>query len=56
MQLYLFNLFNNEMLSFHTSFLLSQAADESLLMNLIENAYSVIIAASLISQNTASAV
>jgi len=47
MQLYLFNLFNNEMLSFHTLSLLSQAADESLLTDLIENAYSIIIAASL---------
>jgi len=39
------------MLPFCTS--LSQAIDESLLMNLIENAHSVTIAASLTSQNTA---
>jgi len=56
MQLYLLNLSNNEILSFHTLSSLSQAADEPLLTDLIENAYSVIIAASLISQNTASAV
>jgi len=49
--LYLLNLFNNEMLSFHISFLLSQAADESLLTDLIENAYLMIITASLTSQN-----
>jgi len=40
-QLYLLNLSDNEMLPFCT--LLSQAADKPLLMNLIENACSVII-------------
>jgi len=52
MQVYLFNLFNNEMLSFCILSLLSQAADKSLLMNLIENACLMTVAASLISQNT----
>jgi len=47
--LYLLNLFDDEMLPFCTS--LSQVTDESLLMNLIENAYSVIITASLTLQN-----
>jgi len=47
MQLYLFNLSNDEMLSFCIS--LSQATDKLLLMNLIENAYLMTVAASLIS-------
>jgi len=51
-QLYLFNLFNNEILSFYISFSLSQAADKSLLTDLIENAYLMIITAMLTSQNT----
>ncbi len=54
MQLYLLNLSDDEMSSFCT--LLSQAADEPLLMNLIENACLIIVAASLTSQNTVSAV
>jgi len=49
MQLYLLNLFNDKISSFYTSSLLSQAADKSLLTNLIENACSVIITASLAS-------
>jgi len=44
------------MLSFCTLFSLSQAADKSLLSDLIENAHSIIIAVSLILQNTVSAV
>jgi len=51
-QLYLLNLFNDKMSSFYT--LLSQAADKPLLMNLIENAYSVTVAMLLTSQNTVS--
>ncbi len=51
MQLYLFNLFNDKMLSFCTLSSLSQAADKSLLMNLIENAYLIIIIMLLTSQN-----
>jgi len=50
MQLYLFNLFNDEMPPFCT--LLPQAAGEPLLINLIENAHLMIITASLNSQNT----
>ncbi len=51
-QLYLLNLFNDKMSSFYT--LLSQAADEPLLMNLIENACLVTVAMPLTSQNTVS--
>ncbi len=51
MQLYLLNLSNDEMLSFYILSSLSQAADKSLLTNLIENACSVIITALLTSQN-----
>jgi len=51
MQLYLFNLFNNEISSFYTLNSLSQAVDESLLMNLIKNAHLMTVAASLTSQN-----
>jgi len=50
-QLYLFNFSNNEMSPFHTSSLLPQATDKLLLTDLIENACSVTVAASLISQN-----
>ena len=39
------------MSSFHISFLLSQATDKSLLTDLIENAYLMIINALLTSQN-----
>jgi len=53
MQLYLLNLFNDEMSSFYT--LLPQATDEPLLMNLIENACSITVTASLTSQNIISA-
>jgi len=49
MQLYLLNLSDNEMLSFHT--LLSQATDKSLLTDLIENSCLMIVTASLTSQN-----
>jgi len=48
-QLYLFNLFNNEILSFHISALLSQAVDESLLINLIKNACLMTVAVLLTS-------
>jgi len=51
MQLYLFNLFNDEMLSFYTSFSLSQVTDKSLLTDLIENAHLMIITTSLTLQN-----
>jgi len=47
--LYLLNFSDNEILSFCTSFLLSQAADKSLLTDLIENAYLMTVAASLTS-------
>ncbi len=40
------------MLSFYISFSLSQAANKSLLTDLIENAYLMIITALLTSQNT----
>ncbi len=49
MQLYLFNFFNDEMLSFYTLFSLSQVTDRLLLTDLIKNAYSITVTASLTS-------